>query len=122
MTRYLSACLLCGLAFAAGAQNVAAQDASRNPSPAATGQAEGASFEDANQHAQDRSPLSDRNCLRETGSRIVARANRQADELKDPTRRRCVSMSGRSYDRDDLDRTGQTDVADALRMLDPSVH
>jgi hypothetical protein len=31
-------------------------------------------------------------------------------------------VHGRSYDREDLDRTGQTNIADALRMLDPSVN
>ena len=120
MTRYLPAFLLCGLAFAAGAQNVNQGSA---PAPAAAAeQAAGATFDEADQRAEDRQLLSDRNCLRQTGSRIVARANRQADELKDPTRRRCAPVSGRSYDRDDLDRTGQTNVADALRMFDPSVH
>jgi len=28
---------------------------------------------------------------------------------------------GRSYDQDDIKRTGQTDVASALQMLDPAV-
>lgn len=53
----------------------------------------------------------DRNCLRETGSHIVKK-----DE------KACVdSANGQSYTREDLDRTGTNDVADALRHLDPSV-
>lgn len=48
-------------------------------------------------------------CLRETGSRIKPR-----DE-------RCVEQPGRSYDREDLDRTGRTNPADALRTLDPAI-
>ena len=60
-------------------------------------------------------PLADRNCLRQTGSRIVARHNAKG-------RKACVPMPGRAYTRDDLDRTGQVNIADALRMLDPAVH
>ena len=53
----------------------------------------------------------DRHCLRETGSHLVSK------DKKD-----CVNASGRSYTREDIDRTGTTDLADALRRLDPSVH
>lgn len=60
-------------------------------------------------------PLSDRYCLRETGSRIVARQNAKGQK-------RCNAMAGRAYTREDLDRTGQVNIADALRMLDPAVH
>ena len=34
---------------------------------------------------------------------------------------KCTSSPVRSYSQDDVQRTGQTDVGDALRMLDPSV-
>ena len=53
----------------------------------------------------------DRNCLRETGSHIVSRHKKS-----------CVSASGSSYSREDIDRTGTTDLADALRHLDTSVN
>lgn len=33
----------------------------------------------------------------------------------------CSASPGRTYSQQDVERTGQTDVADALRMLDPSV-
>ena len=60
-------------------------------------------------------PLSDRHCLRHTGTRIVARAERRA-------RYKCAPAFGRAYTREELDRTGQVNIADALRMLDPSIH
>ncbi|MBB5016672.1 hypothetical protein [Rehaibacterium terrae] len=48
-----------------------------------------------------KSPL----CVRETGTRLPRRA----------------CLPGRSYDREDLLRTGATDIGDALRRLDPAV-
>lgn len=60
-------------------------------------------------------PVSERHCLRETGSRIVARQNAKGQK-------RCNAMPGRAYTRDDLNRTGQVNIADALRMLDPAVY
>ena len=36
--------------------------------------------------------------------------------------KRCNAMAGRAYTREDLDRTGQINIADALRTLDASVH
>lgn len=65
--------------------------------------------------------VNDRNCLRSTGSLITASANAQA-ERKGRKGDRCANAIGRSYDRDDIERTGATDVAQALRMLDPSIH
>jgi hypothetical protein len=52
----------------------------------------------------------DRNCLRETGSHIVSK-----------NKKSCIDANGSSYSREDIDRTGTTDLADALRRLDPSV-
>ncbi|HET9389835.1 MAG TPA: hypothetical protein VFO44_09330 [Steroidobacteraceae bacterium] len=49
------------------------------------------------------------NCIRDTGSRLPANPPG------------CQNVAGRSYSQDDIDRTGQTDAANALRMLDPSV-
>ena len=123
MTRYLFASLLCGLAFAAGAQNASQEPATSGASTATVPTASApAASEQRDLRAENDRPLSDRNCLRETGSLIVASQNARADRRKDPAERRCAPVHGRSYDRDDLDRTGQTNVADALRMLDPSVN
>ena len=62
----------------------------------------------------------DRNCLRRTGSRITAQENRKAERTGKPAK--CANAFGRAYDREDIERTGATDVAEALRMLDPAIH
>ena len=58
--------------------------------------------------------VANRNCLKETGSRIKPHADRKG--------RRCVNAPGASYNREDLDRTGANNIKDALRRLDPTVH
>ena len=58
--------------------------------------------------------VADRNCLKETGSRLAPRPDSKG--------RKCINATGRSYTKDDLDRTGAIDVKDALRRLDPAVH
>ena len=57
--------------------------------------------------------LNDRHCLKHTGTRISPRADRNG--------RKCANAVGRAYNRDDLDRTGAVDLAEALRLLDPAV-
>lgn len=56
----------------------------------------------------------DRNCLKETGSRLAPTADRKG--------RKCINAAGHAYDKDEIDRTGATDLKDALRRLDPTVH
>jgi hypothetical protein len=51
----------------------------------------------------------DRNCLRSTGSLIP------------PKPGECLPVAGRSYDREDIRRTGARTTAEALQMLDPSL-
>lgn len=77
-----------------------------------------------------------RDCLRYTGSRITRSRNERADRAKSKDedkdsavdrvdeldRDGCVSASGRVYSRSDLERTGEIDIADALRKLDPAIH
>lgn len=53
-------------------------------------------------------------CIRETGSRLVSRS--------DKGKRDCLNVPGRSYSQEDLRRTGASNTADALRMLDPAIH
>ncbi|RNF82664.1 hypothetical protein [Montanilutibacter psychrotolerans] len=60
-------------------------------------------------------PEVDRNCLRHTGSRLIQREQKKG-------KRGCAPMNGRVYTREDIDRTGRTDIADALRVLDPAIH
>lgn len=67
-----------------------------------------------------------RDCMRYTGSRIVATRNRNAegvevDDVDQLDRDDCVSANGRVYSQEDLRRTGATDIADALRRLDPAI-
>ena len=57
----------------------------------------------------------DRWCLRDTGTHIRTRAKADAH-------RRCASVAaGRVFTQDDLRATGEIDIADALRRLDPSI-
>ncbi len=72
----------------------------------------------------DATPPVERNCMHYTGSRIVARSNttRSASRRKDRDEPRCVIANGRVYSREDIERTGEIDIADALRKLDPSIH
>jgi hypothetical protein len=61
----------------------------------------------ANADAKDKN-VSDRLCLKQTGTRISAR------------NQRCTAI-GRAYSRSDINGTGEVDLADALRKLDPSI-
>lgn len=74
----------------------------------------GVASPDAVDEAKPSAAVHDPHCLRGTGSRIATRRNAKGE-------RACLPLSGRSYSRDDLQRTGKTDVADALRVLDPSI-
>jgi len=62
----------------------------------------------------------DRFCLRDTGSHIKSHAYSKATDGKKYTD--CVNANGRVYTREDIERTGAFDTADALRRLDPAIH
>lgn len=121
MKRLLIASLLGSMAFAASAQTAA--PAETDPAPVQTqvetqGDVATETRADASAitalDAQARTQRdADRNCIRYTGTRISSRKRDGGD---------CVIASGRVYSREDLDRTGQTDIADALRMLDPAIY
>ena len=104
----LFAALSC-LAFAASAQT--AVDAPAQPAEPQVAAADAAA-PDATEQSATRE-LNDRNCLKNTGTRITPRADRNG--------RKCANVVGRAYSRDDLDRTGAVDLADALRRLDPAI-
>ena len=111
MNRSLIAAALCGLCFAANAQTVSisADAGDRTDS----------------QMQRDNAREDDRFCLRETGSRITRHGPRRTARdsgVRDSGARECVSAHGRTYTRDDLDRTGAIDIADALRRLDTSIY
>lgn len=110
MLRILSIMSLSACALAANAQQAASLPA--GPSPAAS--ASVAVGAQAHAAAVDNRLLADGHpfCLRDTGSRIRHRSLQK---------QRCVSAPGRSYSREDLQRTGASNTADALRMLDPAL-
>lgn len=101
-----------GLAFAASAQQPVAADAQVSADVAQVDVAQAEVQSDA---LVANSQPGDKNvrCLTQTGTRINTR---------DPkTGKAACQGPGRNYSRDDIDRTGQTDLADALRRLDPSI-
>jgi len=90
--------------------------AAQTPAPAAPVVAQHAAPEAAVGRDESRAPSAaaktradDRYCLRQTGSRIHSQAKQG-----------CTAY-GRRYDREDMQRTGEVDVASALRKLDPAV-
>jgi hypothetical protein len=54
--------------------------------------------------------VNDRYCLREIGTRIRSK-----------DKQRCHYSAGRSYSRDDIERTDSIDIGQALERLDPSI-
>jgi hypothetical protein len=81
------------------------------PAPTAGHAVETAVAAPAPGKTEDKPRLSEVNCIRQTGSRI-----RQRD-----TKTVCNGQPGRSYSKDELDRTGHVNLADAIRTLDPSI-
>jgi len=104
------------LLLAVGAPLAAAAQSNDPASAAATEQAatteaaqtqDQASLDKDKDKRQRESPY----CLQHTGSLIRQTGGRH----------RCTAI-GDAYTRDDLQRTGATDIGDALRMLDSSIH
>ena len=50
-------------------------------------------------------------CIKDTGTRIKRSSDKKS----------CNGLPGRSYDKDDIDRTGALSVGEALERLDPSI-
>jgi len=67
------------------------------------------SHPDAAATAKSKALASQANCSMVTGSHIPPKAGQ------------CNTSPGRSISGEDIDRTGQTNVGDALKMLDPSI-
>lgn len=61
--------------------------------------------------------FADRLCLKQTGSRIVEARNLRSRDAN----KKCIDGNGRVYTRADINQTGEVDLADALRRLDPSI-
>lgn len=104
-----------GMSFGAFAQT-ATTDAQAQVQVAST-QADAAVAADAqvaaNTDAANAKRTSNVGCVKDTGTNIRPRDPKTGKAL-------CIGP-GRSYSREQIDRTGQTDLADALRRLDPSV-
>lgn len=102
-------------AFGASAQTVATDAQAQTQVQATPGQADVAVSADAQVAADVAADKRTSNvgCVKETGTNIRPRDPKTGKAL-------CVGP-GRSYTRDQIDRTGQTNIADALRRLDPSV-
>lgn len=73
--------------------------------------------EEVTQARTDSERASDRFCIQQTGSRIVANRNAKSQA----EREECVAAGGTVYTREEIERTGSTDLADALRRLDPRI-
>ena len=109
------AAVVFGMSFGAFAQT-ATTDAQAQVQVAST-QADAAVAADAqvaaNTDAANAKRTSNVGCVKDTGTNIRPRDPKTGKAL-------CIGP-GRSYSREQIDRTGQTDLADALRRLDPSV-
>lgn len=102
--------ILAALALGARAQDGPVQDQAAQDHPVQDQAAQEASQDRTAKHSRN-----DRNCLRDTGSRIPVRDDDRRG------RRDCKPGVGRVYDREDLMRTGETDIGEALERLDPSI-
>lgn len=107
MIRNLITALALSSTFAAGIASAAPLTAQPNDSKARA--------DDTTTITAD-APVNERYCLRHTGSHIYT-STHDRKEYKG-----CVNANGRVYTRDDIQRTGTDNVADALRKLDPSIH
>ena len=62
----------------------------------------------------------DHYCVKHTGSRLMIEDDR-ADKTR-TFRNACIDAGGRVYTREEIERTGEKDIAEALRKLDPRIY
>jgi hypothetical protein len=60
-------------------------------------------------------------CATTTPATRTAAAGCQENSTASRITKRCSASPVRTYSQEDVQRTGQTDVANALQMLDPSI-
>lgn len=113
MKRLLTACLLGSIAFAAGAQDAPPAEVDAQAETRAQVESDQQVAEAQTEDKTDADARKD--CLRYTGSHLATRTLERKG--KD-----CVIANGRVYTSEDIQRTGQTNLADALRMLDPAIY
>ncbi|MGR4876544.1 hypothetical protein [Pseudoxanthomonas sp. LARHCG66] len=106
-----AACLAATAAHAESPVAAAQPAASPETVVAETRAATPATDAEAASAATEKPPVSEANCVRQTGSRIRPRDHKTA----------CNGLPGRAYTKEDLDRTGHLNLADALRSLDSSI-
>ena len=111
MNRLFLITALLGLASAASAQT--AEPATVEPAASETAAAAPADASTDQDKRNAKAEVDDRNCLKHTGSRLIR---------ADSKGRKCANATGRSYSKEDIDRTGAFDLHDAIRRLDPAVH
>ncbi len=70
--------------------------------------------------AEPAKPQTARTCLTMTGSRVTANRNLRAVR-EGRAERECANGTGRAYSDQDIERTGQISIADALRTLDTGI-
>lgn len=117
MTRLLAALLLVAVSGVAAAQTVTVTNEAGQTETARTEPATPAApAAKASAASKDEVAAT---CLRSTGSRIVTTRNLRAEREGKP--QQCTNGAGRVYTREDLDRSGYVDIADALRALDTSI-
>jgi hypothetical protein len=110
----LAAFALSLFAAASAAQTVTVRDESGKETSAATEAAQSDAV------IEPTKPQTARTCLTQTGSRITANRNMRAVR-EGRAERECANAGGRAYSKDDLEKTGRHDVADALRALDTGI-
>jgi hypothetical protein len=102
----IAACIVAS-PFAANAQSVDAATATDDAVPVE----QSAETPAAGTDAEAAPSVTDRTCLRSTGTRVKSR---DADG--------CTGARGRAYSREDIEQTGTTDLGEALRRLDTGVY
>lgn len=108
MTNLTRTLVLTALAMALGATGAFAHEATTT-TPAAQQNSSATATTQATSRNDSPVKVGDRNCIRDTGSRIITRSDK------------CLPVAGRSYSGKELRSTGQIDTGRALQMLDPSI-
>ena len=105
-TTLFALCAGAALALPAFAQTSPNNTQAQTPATTATSNQQAAAPTDKQRAVP---PLDSRSCIRDTGSHIP------------PPKGQCLPVAGNSYSQKDIQRTGATNVGQALQMLDPSV-
>lgn len=107
--------LLACVAVPVSAQSMTSSEPAAPAEPVATA----APQTPSNPPAEADKPVSAGTCLVSTGSRIDAARNDRA--IRSGKAPRCANAAGRTYTREDIDRSGHVDIDAALRSLDTSL-